>query len=104
MCCAKLLYLPRMHMLAASANIPFHHLFPLLCSLKPGIDIDLVVVIRQVQMPDSTLLGQHNHADNSSGAAIPLDGLGERHLDEVDGLLLLHVLLPVLVGETVDVC
>jgi hypothetical protein len=49
------------------------------------------------------LPGEDDHADDAAGAAIPLDGLLQGALDEVDGLLLGHALLPVRVAVTVDV-
>lgn len=62
-----------------------------------------VVGVRQVQVPHSTLFGQHHHTDDTTGAAIPLDGLLQGTAHKVDTLCLRHVLFPVRIGITVDV-
>ncbi len=64
---------------------------------------DRVLLVGKVQVPVGALLCQDHHADDAAGAAVPLDGLPQGALDEVDGLLLLHALLPIRVTVAVDV-
>jgi hypothetical protein len=62
-----------------------------------------ISIIRQVQMPDCALPRQHDHPDDTARATVPLDGLLQRLLDELDALVLAHVVLPVRIAEAVDV-
>lgn len=64
----------------------------------------LVGVIRQIQMPDCSLLSEHHHSYDTSRASVPLDGLLQRAFDELDGSSLVHTLLPICVTITIDVC
>lgn len=98
---AKLLYLPKCSFVHQASRQTNHCL---LRSTHLSVDIDLVVVVWQVQMSVCAVLGQDNHTNDAAGAAVPSDGLTETHLDEVNCVLLLHVLLPVLLAQTVDVC
>lgn len=54
-------------------------------------------------MPVGALLGEDDHADDTTRAAVPLDSLGQRTLHEVDGVGLLHALFPVRITVSVDV-
>ena len=47
---------------------------------------------------------KNNHTDHTTRAAVPLDGLRQRTLDELNALLFSHLLPPVCVAVTVDVC
>lgn len=80
---------------------------PFSTSHQPRITTSLVphtvVRVRQVQVPIRALLRQHHHPDDTAGAAVPLDGLPQRALNERHGLVLLHALPPVRVAVTVDV-
>lgn len=74
-----------------------------LVRLRTSSVLDLVLLVGQVQMSFGTLLGHHHHADDTTRATIPLDGLLQGALDKLDGVLLLHALFPVVVAVAVDV-
>ena len=63
-----------------------------------------VVLVWEVQVALCAIGRQHHHTDYTTRASVPLDGLSERALDELDALLLCHALLPVGVAVSVDVC
>lgn len=63
-----------------------------------------VVLVWQVQMSLRACGREHYHANHTSRASVPLDGLRKRTLDELDALLFCHVLLPVCITISVDVC
>lgn len=69
-----------------------HHLVP-----------HLIVLVGQIQVPIGALLGEDDHADNTARAAVPLDGLAQGALDKIDGLVFLHILLPISIAVAVDV-
>lgn len=64
---------------------------------------DLVVLVGEVQVSIRPLLRHDHHADDATGATIPLDSLPQGALDEVHSIFLLHAFLPVCVTVTVDV-
>lgn len=63
----------------------------------------LVVLIRQVKVPDCALVRQHDHPYHTTRASIPLDRLSQCAFDEPNTLLLRHPLFPVRVTIPVDV-
>jgi hypothetical protein len=64
----------------------------------------LVVLVWQVQVSLCTSSCKNNHTDHTTRTAVPLDGLRQRTLDELDALLFSHLLPPVCVAVSVDVC
>lgn len=62
-----------------------------------------IVRVGEIQVSVRTVLGENHHADDTSRAAVPLDGLPQCSLDEVDSIVLLHTLSPVGITVSVDV-
>lgn len=71
---------------------------PLICHPGPS-----VAIVREVEVPHSSLLGQDNQSDDTARAPIPLDRLLQCTPHKVDALFLCHLLLPVRIGVTVDI-
>lgn len=63
-----------------------------------------VVLVWQIQMSLRACGREHYHTNHTTRASVPLDGLRERTLDKLDALIFCHVLLPVCVTVSVDVC
>ena len=62
-----------------------------------------VAVIRQIEMSDGAVLGQHHKANDTTRATIPFDCLLQGAPHKVNALLLRHLFPPVGIGITVDV-
>jgi hypothetical protein len=89
----------------ASLLMLCHYSPPSSCPVQQGplLMPHSVVGVREVQVSVCSFLGENNHTNNTTGAAIPLDGLPQSSLDEVDRIVLLHALSPVGVTVAVDV-
>lgn len=62
-----------------------------------------VVGIREIQVSVRAVLGEDDHTNDTTRATVPLDGLPQGSLDEVDCIILLHALSPVGITVTIDV-
>ena len=62
-----------------------------------------VAIVGQIQVSLSTLGRQDDHANDTTRASVPFDGLPQRPLDERNALFLAHAFLPVGVAVSVDV-
>jgi hypothetical protein len=67
------------------------------------LSIALVILVGEKDLPLWTSLGEHDHADDTTRAAVPLDSLRQGALHKRDSFTLIHSVLPVRVAVSVDV-